>query len=51
MSTEFFAGVGPIGHTGRDADDPFSFEVYDPDREVLGARMEDHFRIAVGGRS
>ncbi len=47
MATEFFAGVGPIAHAGLDGDDPFGFKVYDPDRRVLGTRMEDHLRIAV----
>jgi len=47
MSTEFFAGVGPVGHDGLSSLDPFSFKVYDPDRVVLGKRMEDHLRIAV----
>ncbi len=28
-------------------DDPLSFKVYQPDRLVLGKRMEDHLRIAV----
>ena len=32
---------------GLDSADPFSFKVYDPDRPVLGRRMEEHLRIAV----
>jgi xylose isomerase len=35
----------PFG--GLDSDDPFAFKVYQPDRLVLGKRMEDHLRIAV----
>jgi xylose isomerase len=44
----FFSGVEeriPFG--GPDATDPLSFKVYQPDRLVLGERMEDHLRIAV----
>ena len=37
----------PIAFGGRDSDDPLSFKVYEPDRLVLGKRMEDHLRLAV----
>ena len=47
MSSEFFTGVDRVTHAGLDSDDPFSFKVYDPDRVVLGKRMEDHLRVAV----
>jgi xylose isomerase len=49
MSTApFFDGVPDrISFSGLDSDDPFSFKVYQPDRTVLGKRMEDHLRIAV----
>ncbi|HEX5039174.1 MAG TPA: xylose isomerase [Candidatus Limnocylindria bacterium] len=36
-----------IGFGGLDSDDPLTFKVYDPDRLVLGKRMEDQLRIAV----
>ena len=48
MPDEFFADVpGPIGFGGLDSDDALAFHVYEPDRVVLGKRMEDHLRIAV----
>jgi xylose isomerase len=48
MSQEFFAEVAePIRYAGLDSDDPLTFKVYDPDRMVLGKRMEDHLRMAV----
>ena len=48
MPDEFFADVpGPIGFGGLDSDDALAFHVYEPDRMVLGKRMEDHLRIAV----
>jgi xylose isomerase len=48
MPEEFFAEVsGPIGLAGSGSNDDLAFRVYDPDRMVLGKRMEDHLRIAV----
>ena len=35
----------PFG--GLDSTDPLAFKVYEPDRVVLGKRMEDHLRIGV----
>jgi xylose isomerase len=46
--TTFFTEVPeriPFG--GLDAADPLAYRVYQPDRLVLGKRMEDHLRIAV----
>jgi xylose isomerase len=43
----FFAGVpGRIAFEGSGSDD-LAFKVYDPERMVLGTRMEDQLRIAV----
>lgn len=48
MSTEFFSEVtGPIRYEGPGSDNDLAYKVYDPDREVMGKRMEDHMRIAV----
>ena len=44
---EFFADVGPVEPADPDADRDLAYRVYDPDRLVLGKRMEDHLRIAV----
>jgi xylose isomerase len=44
----FFSEVTePIRFGGLESEDPLSFKVYEPDRLVLGKRMEDHLRIAV----
>jgi xylose isomerase len=43
---EFF-DVDPIRFEGPDSDKELAFRVYDPDRLVLGKRMEDHLRMAV----
>ena len=48
MSSDFFTDVPePIRFEGLDSTNPLAFKVYDPDRIVLGKRMEDHLRIAV----
>jgi xylose isomerase len=45
---DFFADVpGKVPFAGLGPSDPFAFKVYDPDRMVLGKRMEDQLRIAV----
>jgi len=44
----FFPTVeGPVPFGGLDSPDPLAFKVYQPDRLVLGKRMEDHLRIGV----
>ena len=48
MSDGFFSDVTePIPFGGLESMDPLSFKVYQPDRLVLGKRMEDHLRIGV----
>ena len=47
MGEAFFTDVaGPIRYEGLESTNPLSFKVYEPDRVVLGKRMEDHLRIA-----
>ena len=48
MVDGFFSEVtGRIPFGGPASTNPLSFTVYEPDRVVLGKRMEDHLRIAV----
>jgi xylose isomerase len=48
MSQDFFPDVqGRIPFAGIGSDEPLAFKVYQPDRMVLGKRMEDHLRVAV----
>ena len=48
MGADFFSEVaGRVPFGGLGSSDPLSFKVYEPDRLVLGKRMEDHLRIAV----
>jgi xylose isomerase len=43
----FFDGVDQVRFEGPASGNDLAYKVYDPDREVLGKRMEDHLRIAV----
>jgi len=48
LADNFFGEVpGRIPFGGPNATDPLAYTVYDPDRMVLGKRMEDHLRIGV----
>ena len=48
MGEDFFTEVpGRVPFGGSDSDDPLTFKVYEPDRLVLGKRMEEHLRIGV----
>jgi xylose isomerase len=48
MTDDFFTEVPePVPFGGLEATDPLAYRVYEPDRLVLGKRMEDHLRIAV----
>ena len=45
--TDFFGDAQPIGYQGPDTRDPLAYRFYEPDRMVLGKRMEDHLRVAI----
>jgi xylose isomerase len=47
MSTGFFGDRQPVRYEGPESRNALAFRWYDPDRVVLGKRMEDHFRFAV----
>ena len=48
MKQDFFVDVpGRIRFGGLESTDPLAYKVYQPDRVVLGKRMEDHLRLAV----
>lgn len=44
---EFFTNVQPIRFEGPDTEIDLAYRFYEPDRIVLGKRMEDQLRIAV----
>jgi xylose isomerase len=45
--SDYFRGIDPIPFKGPGSDDPLAFGYYEPDRMVLGKRMEDQLRPAV----
>jgi xylose isomerase len=45
--SDYFRGIDPVAFKGPDSDDPLAFRFYEPDRIVLGKRMEDQLRPAV----
>jgi xylose isomerase len=47
MSSGFFGVDQPMPYEGPDSANPLAFRWYQPDRMVLGRRMEDHLRFAV----
>jgi xylose isomerase len=47
MSTGFFGDQQPIRYEGPESRNPLAFRCYDPERLVLGKRMEDHLRFSV----
>jgi xylose isomerase len=47
MSAEYFEGIGRIRYEGLASESPLAFRWYDPERVVLGKRMQDQLRFAV----
>jgi xylose isomerase len=45
--TDFFKDIAPLAFEGADSSNEFAFRHYDPDRMVMGKRLEDHLRFAV----
>jgi len=46
MSARFFSRDEPISFKADDAGDGLAYRWYDPDRQILGKRMEDQLRFA-----
>jgi xylose isomerase len=44
---DIFDGIGPIRYEGPQSRNALAYHWYDPDRLVMGKRMEDHLRVAV----
>ena len=44
--SNYFEGVAPIRYEGAGSSNPLAFHHYDPNRIVLGKRMEDQLRFA-----
>jgi len=46
-SQSFFPIADAVRYEGPESKSPLAYRYYDPDRQVLGKRMEDHLRFAV----
>jgi xylose isomerase len=44
---EFYKGIGKIQFEGPESDNPLAFKYYDPDHEVAGKTMREHFKFAI----
>jgi len=47
MTEPFFSAIDRIRYEGPETANPLAYRYYDPDRVVLGKRMEEHLRFAV----
>jgi xylose isomerase len=47
MTEPFFPEIEAIRHEGPETRNPLAYRYYEPNRTVLGKRMEDHLRFAV----
>ncbi|WP_299134461.1 xylose isomerase [uncultured Amaricoccus sp.] len=45
--SDFFEGIAPIPFEGPESENPLAFRFYQPDRLVLGKRMEDQLRLSI----
>ncbi|MEI7263637.1 xylose isomerase [Pectobacterium carotovorum] len=43
----YFEQIEKVRYEGSQSNNPFAFRHYNPDQEILGKRMADHFRFAV----
>lgn len=43
----FFPGIGDIPFEGPGSDNLFAYQYYNPEQEVLGKKMKDHFKFAI----
>jgi xylose isomerase len=44
--SRYFDIAGPVKYEGPQSDNPLAYHYYDPDKVVLGKRMEDHLRFS-----
>ena len=47
MSQSFFSGIERVRYEGPNSENPLAFRYYDPERVVLGKRLDEHLRVAV----
>ncbi len=44
---EYFKNIGQIKFEGKNSKNPLAFKYYNPDQEVRGKKMSDHFKFSV----
>ena len=44
---EYYKGIGAIKFEGKESDNPLAFKYYNPEQEVAGKTMREHFKFAV----
>ena len=44
---EYFSNISRIEYEGKNSKNPFAFRWYNPDQEVAGKPMKDHFKFAI----
>ncbi len=44
---EYYKGIGEIKFEGKTSDNPLAFKYYNPDQQVMGKSMKEHFKFAI----
>ena len=46
-NTEYFKGIGKIKYEGKSSDNPLAYKYYNPDLEIAGKTLREHFKFAI----
>ena len=47
METYYFKNIGQIKFEGKKSDNPLTYKYYNPDQQVMGKSMREHFKFAM----
>ena len=47
METNYFKNIGQIKYEGKDSENPLAYKFYNPDLQVMGKSMREHFKFAM----
>jgi xylose isomerase len=47
METDYFKNIGQIKFEGKGSDNPLAYKYYNPDQQVMGKSMREHFKFAM----
>ena len=45
--SEFFKNIPEIKFEGKDSKNPFAFKYYDPEKVIMGKKMNEHLPFAM----